>query len=136
MFFYLFEAFSDDCGYQDTIQGTQNKLFAIFMSTIVSVPLANQLQVIWIDVRNIFEVREQPSKMYSWSALVASQIIVEIPYNFLGTGIFFLCWFWTVGFDNSRAGFTYLVMGIFLPLYYTSIGQVRGSFHWSLSCGC
>ena len=109
---------------------------AIFMSLMLGVPLANQLQVAFIDMRNLYEVRERHSKMYSWSALVTSQILIEIPWNILGSSIYFLCWFWTVGFDNSRAGFTYLVMGIFLPLYYTSIGQVRGSFHWSLSCGC
>jgi ATP-binding cassette, subfamily G (WHITE), member 2, SNQ2 len=108
---------------KDTMQGTQNKLFAIFMSSILGVPLANQLQVVFIDIRNIYEVRERPSRMYSWTALVASQIVVEAPYNILGSSIFFFCWFWTVGFDNSRAGYTYLVMGVLFPLYYTTIGQ-------------
>ena len=96
---------------------------AIFMSMIISVPLANQLQVAFIDVRNIFEVRERHSRMYSWTALVTSQILVEIPWNILGSSLYFLCWYWTVGFPTSRAGFTYFVMGIWMPLYYTSIGQ-------------
>ena len=106
-----------------TIQGTQNHLFAVFMSLIISVPLSNQLQVPFIDIRNIYEVRERHSRMYSWTALVTSQILIEIPWNILGSSLYFLCWFWTVGFPTSRAGFTYLVMGIFYPLYYTTVGQ-------------
>ncbi|PIL29236.1 ATP-binding cassette transporter [Ganoderma sinense ZZ0214-1] len=106
-----------------TIQGTQNHLFAVFMSLIISVPLSNQLQVPFIDIRNIYEVRERHSRMYSWTALVTSQILIEIPWNILGSSLYFLCWFWTVGFPTSRAGFTYLVMGVFYPLYYTTVGQ-------------
>ncbi|KAH9911829.1 YDR011Wp-like protein, partial [Epithele typhae] len=106
-----------------TIQGTQNHLFAIFMSMIISVPLANQLQVAFIDMRNIFEVRERHSRMYSWTALVTSQILVEIPWNILGSSLYFLCWYWTVGFPTDRAGFTYFMMGVWFPLYYTTIGQ-------------
>ena len=74
------------------------------MSMIISVPLANQLQVAFIDVRNIFEVRERHSRMYSWTALVTSQILVEIPWNILGSSLYFLCWYWTVGFPNLCSG--------------------------------
>ncbi|KAI0649902.1 pleiotropic drug resistance ABC transporter [Trametes meyenii] len=106
-----------------TIQGTQNHLFAIFMSLIISVPLSNQLQVAFIDMRNVFEVRERHSRMYSWTALVTSQILIEIPWNILGSSLYFLCWYWTVGFPTDRAGFTYFMMAVWLPLYYTTIGQ-------------
>ncbi|TBU44086.1 pleiotropic drug resistance ABC transporter [Dichomitus squalens] len=106
-----------------TIQGSQNHLFSIFMSLILSVPLSNQLQVPFIDIRKIYEVREQHSRMYSWTALVTSQILIEVPWNMLGTSLYFLCWYWTVGFPTDRAGFTYLFMGVIFPLYYTTIGQ-------------
>lgn len=109
---------------KDSIQGTQNKLFSVFMSLILSVPLAGQLQVPFIDLRTIYEVRERPSRMYSWTALVTSQILVELPFNILGSSLYFLCWFWTVfGTDSSRAGYTYLMIGVLTPLYYTTIGQ-------------
>jgi ATP-binding cassette subfamily G (WHITE) protein 2 (SNQ2) len=39
--------------------------------------------------------------------------------------LFFVCWYWTVGFDSSRAGYTYLMYGIVFPMYYSTIGQVR-----------
>lgn len=42
---------------KDTLQGTQNKLFAIFMSIILSAPLSNQLQVPFLETRDIYEIR-------------------------------------------------------------------------------
>lgn len=91
---------------------------------VFSVPLSNQLQVPFIATRNIYEIRERPSRMYSWSALVTSQILIEIPWNILGSTLLYFCWYWTVGFDSSRAGYTYLGLGIVYPLYYTTVGQV------------
>jgi ATP-binding cassette, subfamily G (WHITE), member 2, SNQ2 len=85
----------------DSQQGTQNKLFSIFMGTILSVPLANQLQVPFIHTRNIYEIRERPSRMYDWTALVTSQILVELPWNIMGSSLFFFCWFWTVGYSSE-----------------------------------
>ncbi|TFK38290.1 pleiotropic drug resistance ABC transporter, partial [Crucibulum laeve] len=108
---------------KDSQQGTQNKLFAIFMVTILGVPLSNQLQVPFINTRTIYEIRERPSRMYSWTALVTSQMLIEIPYNILGSSLMFFCWYWTVGFPSSRAGYTWLMMCIAYPLYYTTIGQ-------------
>ncbi|KAJ6624079.1 ABC-2 type transporter-domain-containing protein [Mycena sp. CBHHK59/15] len=104
-------------------QGTQNQLFAIYMATILSAPLSNQLQVPFLAMRNIYEIREGPTKFYSWSALITSAFLSELPWNILGSSMFFICWYWTVGFENSRAGYTYLMLGVVFPLYYTSFGQ-------------
>lgn len=71
-------------------------------------------------MRNIYEIRERPSRIYHWSALVTAQILVELPWNILGSSLFFLCWFWTVGFETSRAGFTYFMYGVLFPIYYTT----------------
>ena len=93
------------------------------MALIISVPLANQLQIPFLSMRSIYEIREQPSKMYSWTALVTSQILVEVPWNIVGSSIFFFCWYWTSGFISDRAGYSYLMMGVLFPIYYTTIGQ-------------
>ncbi|TDL30143.1 hypothetical protein BD410DRAFT_780681 [Rickenella mellea] len=108
---------------KDSIQGNQNKLFAIFMATILVVPLSGQLQAVFIDFRNVYEIRERPSRMYSWTALITSQILVELPWNMLGAVLFFFCWYWTVGFDSHRAGYTFLAYCVVLPCYYTTIAQ-------------
>src|SRR5882762_3448709 len=93
------------------------------MSTINSVSLANQIQVPFLDTRRIYEVRERPSRMYSWTALLTSQILGEIPLNIIGSSIYFLVWYWTVGLPTDRAGYSYFLFGIVFPLYYTTIGQ-------------
>ncbi|KAI0076391.1 pleiotropic drug resistance ABC transporter [Panus rudis PR-1116 ss-1] len=108
---------------KDTLQGTQNKLFAVFMGTIPSVAIAMQLQVPFIATRTIYEIRERPSRMYSWTALLCAQLLAELPWNILSSSLFFLCWYWTVAFPTSRAGYTFLMFGVVFPAYYTSIGQ-------------
>ncbi|KAI0728228.1 pleiotropic drug resistance ABC transporter [Fomitopsis betulina] len=108
---------------KDSVQGTQNKLFAIFMSTILAVPLSNQLQVPFLESRSIYEIRERHSSMYSWTAFLTSQILVELPWNIVGSTLYFLCWYWTVGFPSDRGGFTYLMLSVAFPLYYTTVGQ-------------
>lgn len=96
------------------------------MACIISVPLAQMLQVPFIETRDIYEIRERPSRMYSWTALVSSQILTEIPWNILGSSLFFLCWYWTVGYESTapRVGYVYLSLGVLFPLYYTTVGQV------------
>ncbi|KAF9555317.1 pleiotropic drug resistance ABC transporter [Agrocybe pediades] len=106
-----------------SIQLAQNKLFSIYMAIIVGIPLANQLQVPYVATRTVYETRERPSRMYSWSALVASQILVEIPWNILGSSLFFCLWYWTSHFPTDRGGYAYLALGIIFPLYYTTIAQ-------------
>ncbi|KAF9076400.1 ABC transporter [Rhodocollybia butyracea] len=108
---------------KNTQQGTQNKLFAIYMGTIISVPVANSLQVPFLNMRKIYEIRERPSRMYHWSALVTAQFVAEIPWNMLGSSLFFFCWYWTVGFPSSRAGYTYLLLGVIFPFYYVSFAD-------------
>ncbi|KZS99557.1 uncharacterized protein LAESUDRAFT_620720, partial [Laetiporus sulphureus 93-53] len=44
------------CKAKDNIQGIQNKLFPMFMSTIISSALGNQLQVAFLDMRTMCEV--------------------------------------------------------------------------------
>ncbi|KAF8816092.1 hypothetical protein BYT27DRAFT_7248614 [Phlegmacium glaucopus] len=112
---------------KNTIQGTQNKLFAIFMGTILSAPLGGQLHVPYINMRDIYEIRERSSRMYHWSALTTAQVVMELPWNILGSTLFFLCWYWTVGFEDSRAGFTYLMYGVCFPIYYTTIALAVAS---------
>ena len=106
-----------------SLQGVQNKLFSIFVILILSVPGAQQLQIPFTASRGIYEIRERPSKMYSWSAWVTAQILVELPWNMLGGMLLFFCWYWTVGYPNGRAGYTFFFLTVLMPYYCTTIGQ-------------
>ena len=61
--------------------------------------------------------------MYSWTALVTSQLLVELPWNILGSILLFFTWYFTVGFENNRAAYTFLMLAFIFPLYYTTNGQ-------------
>ena len=61
--------------------------------------------------------------MYSWTSFVTSQILAEVPWNIIGSSLFFFCWYWTMGMPNDRAGYSYLVYAVAFPLYYTTISQ-------------
>ncbi|KAF9242291.1 ABC-2 type transporter-domain-containing protein [Melanogaster broomeanus] len=108
---------------ENTMEGTRDKLLSIFMTSMVAVPLAQQIQAVFIDIRTVYEIRERPSRMYSWTALLTSQILTEIPWNIFGSSLLFICWYWTVGFDTSRTGYLYVMYCVVFPLYYTTLGQ-------------
>ncbi|XP_006455063.1 hypothetical protein AGABI2DRAFT_121012 [Agaricus bisporus var. bisporus H97] len=110
-----------------SIQQNQDKLFAIFMGTVLSAPLGGQVHVPYINTRDIYEIRERPSRMYHWSALTTAQLLCEIPWNIIGASIFFVCWYWTVGFATSRAAFTYFVYGVQFPLFWTTLALTVAS---------
>jgi ATP-binding cassette, subfamily G (WHITE), member 2, SNQ2 len=93
------------------------------MSLVVSAPLANQIQVPFLDTRRVYEIRERPSRMYSWSALVAAQILGELPLNIIGSSIYFFIWYWLVALPTRRAAYTYLMLGVVFPMYYTTFAQ-------------
>lgn len=78
----------------------------------------------YINMRNVYEIRERPSRMYKWTALVTSQLLAEIPWNIVGSSLLFLTLYWLVGIDISRAGYTYLMIGVMFPLYYMTLALV------------
>jgi len=90
---------------------------------VVSAPLSNQIQGPFIDTRHVYEIRERPSRMYSWTAFITAQLLGELPLNITGSSIYFLIWYWIVGFPSSRAGFSYLMLGIAYPMYYSTFAQ-------------
>ena len=75
------------------------------MSLVMGPPVANQIQGVFFNTRRVYEIRERPSRMYSWTALThTAQILGELPLNITGSSLFFLVWYWLVGFPSSRAG--------------------------------
>lgn len=106
---------------KDSISGSQNKLFSVYISTMMIVPLANQIMLNFLVTRNVYEIRERPSRMYSWTALLTSQIIVALPWNVIGSIIYFFIWYWTTGLDTDRAPYTLLMYIVIFPFYYTTV---------------
>lgn len=81
----------------NTIQGLQNQMFAIFNILTVFGQLTQQQMPHFVVQRSLYEVRERPSKVYSWKVFMLSQIIVELPWNTLMAVLMFVCWYYPVG---------------------------------------
>ena len=58
--------------------GLQNSLFSIFMLLTIFSSLVQQIMPRFVIQRSLYEVRERPSKAYSWIAFVTANIAVEI----------------------------------------------------------
>lgn len=51
----------------------------------------------FVTQRSLYEVRERPSKTYSWKFFMLSNIIVEIPYNTVMAIVIWACIYYPVG---------------------------------------
>ncbi|CAK7202027.1 Multidrug resistance protein [Sporothrix eucalyptigena] len=86
-----------------TIQGFQNQMFSIFNLLTVFGQLVQQTMPHFVIQRSLYEVRERPSKVYSWRVFMLSQIIVELPWNTLMSVLMFVCWYYPIGLNANAA---------------------------------
>ncbi|EAS36064.3 pleiotropic drug resistance family protein [Coccidioides immitis RS] len=106
-----------------SLQGLQNQMFAIFMFLILFPNLVQQMMPYFVTQRSLYEVRERPSKAYSWKAFMLSSVLVELPWNTLMAVPAFFCWYYPIGFHRNaiasdavteRSGTMFLLVWIFL----------------------
>lgn len=57
----------------------------------------------FIDQRSLYEVRERPSKAYSWAAFLIANIIVEIPYQIMLGILVWACYYFPIYGANQSA---------------------------------
>ncbi|KAF2830546.1 hypothetical protein CC86DRAFT_162822 [Ophiobolus disseminans] len=81
----------------NTQQGLQNQMFSIFMLLTIFGQLVQQIMPHFVTQRSLYEVRERPSKTYSWKAFMISNIVVELPWNSLMAVLIFFCWYYPIG---------------------------------------
>lgn len=81
----------------NSLQGLQNQMFSIFMLLTIFGNLAQQMMPHFVTQRSLYEVRERPSKTYSWKAFMAANIIVELPWQTLMAVLTFICWYYPIG---------------------------------------
>ncbi|KAI9889725.1 MAG: hypothetical protein M1814_005024 [Vezdaea aestivalis] len=96
-------------------QGAQNVLFSVFMIMTILSTHVGQIMPRFVEQRRLFEVREKPSKAYSWAAFFIANVTVEIPYQIgLAIGVF-AAWYYPIfGIQSSeRQGLQLLYMVVF-----------------------
>ncbi|KAL3480366.1 P-loop containing nucleoside triphosphate hydrolase protein [Aspergillus californicus] len=112
----------------NTQQGAYNRVFSAFMSLIVGPPLGLQVQPRFVALRDVFVHRERESLTYHWLAFVLSAFIVELPYTFMSSLVYWLLWYFPVGYSGtpSRAGYSFLMYELF-GVFATSLAQLCAS---------
>ncbi|VEU19287.1 DEKNAAC100857 [Brettanomyces naardenensis] len=102
----------------NSIQGLQDQMFSIFMFTALFAVLVEQMLPHYVAQRSLYEVRERPSRTFSWVAFILAQITVEIPWMILCGTIAFLCFYFPVDFaHNAEITHDASVRGILLWLF-------------------
>ncbi|KAK0325334.1 hypothetical protein LTR82_003617 [Friedmanniomyces endolithicus] len=109
----------------DSEQGMQNTLYSLFMVTTIFSTLVQQIMPLFVTQRSLYEVRERPSKAYSWKAFIFANIVVEWPYQII-TGILVYATFYypVVGVQSSERQVLVLLLAIVFMLYASSFAHL------------
>ncbi|EED18472.1 ATP-binding cassette transporter, putative [Talaromyces stipitatus ATCC 10500] len=118
----------------NTQQGAYSRVFSAFMALIVGPPLGLQVQPRFVTLREIFLLqeiflhRERESLTYNWLTFVLSAFIVELPFTFITSLVYWLLWYFPVGYfgSASRAGYSFLMYELF-GVFETSLAQLCAS---------
>ncbi|PWY82850.1 hypothetical protein BO70DRAFT_379416 [Aspergillus heteromorphus CBS 117.55] len=110
----------------NTQQGFQNALFSVFLLCVIFTSLVNQITPKFVVQRSLYEVRERPSRVYSWKVFILSQVLVEVPFQIILGICSWACFYWAViGTDQEpeRRGLALLFIVQFF-LYASSTAQL------------
>ncbi|KAL3471633.1 ABC-2 type transporter-domain-containing protein [Aspergillus californicus] len=101
----------------NTQQGFQNALFSIFLLCTIFGTMVNQILPKFVMQRSLYEVRERPSRVYSWKVFILSQVLVEVPWQ-LALGVcVWACFYFSVFGTSTDAESRGLVL-LFIVQFY------------------
>ncbi|KAF2723016.1 hypothetical protein K431DRAFT_311408 [Polychaeton citri CBS 116435] len=106
-------------------QGMQNVLYSMFMVTTIFSTIVQQIMPQFVTQRSLYEVRERPSKAYSWKAFMCANIVVEWPYMIIsGILVFATFYYPVVGVQSSERQGLVLICCIVLFIYASSFAHL------------
>ena len=110
-----------------TVQGLQNQVFSIFLLMTTFTNLDQQIIPQFIQLRAIYEIRERPSRVYSWPVFMLSNILVELPWQTLMSVLLFVSWYFPIGTyrhaDGAEAVLVFLSIWSFM-LFTSTLSQM------------
>jgi ABC-type multidrug transport system ATPase subunit len=101
----------------NTQQGFQNVLFSIFLLCTIFNTLVNQIMPKFVAQRSLYEVRERPSRIYSWKVFILSQMLVEIPFQVCLGICSWACFYWSVFGADQDSERRSLIMLFIIQFY-------------------
>lgn len=94
------------------------------VSTIFST-LVQQIQPLFVTQRSLYEVRERPSKAYSWVAFLIANIVVEIPWQIVsGLVVYATFYYPIVGIQSSERQGLVLILCVALFVYASTFAHL------------
>jgi len=108
-----------------SLTDSRNRMFSIFVSVITGPVLSLSVEPRFIILRDQFLAREKDNRAYSWVAFVMSAILVELPFTLLGGLIYWVLWYYMVGYfgETSRAGYSFVMYELY-SVFVTSLAQL------------
>ncbi|KAJ5972824.1 CDR ABC transporter [Penicillium vulpinum] len=96
----------------NNVASMQDRMFSVFLIILIP-PHRPQLHP-----------REYPSRIYGWFAFCTANVVCEIPAAIISGLIYWLLWYYPVGFptDSANAGYVFLMTMLFF-LFQASWGQ-------------
>ncbi|KAH8664556.1 ABC-2 type transporter-domain-containing protein [Xylariales sp. PMI_506] len=108
-----------------SLAGMQTIQFASFMLITIFSTVVQQIQPVFVTQRSLYEVRERPSKSYSWYVFLIANVLVEIPYQIVMGILAFACFYYPVaGVQSSQRQGLVLLFCIQLFVYAASFAQM------------
>ncbi|GKZ32055.1 hypothetical protein AbraIFM66950_001164 [Aspergillus brasiliensis] len=106
----------------------RGRMFSIFVGVITGPVLSLQIEPRFIILRDQFLARENESRVYHWSVFTISALLVEIPFTLLGGLVYWLLWYYMVGYFtiSTRAGYAFLMYELY-SLFVASIAQLTAA---------
>ncbi|KAK1984440.1 ABC-2 type transporter [Colletotrichum cereale] len=118
---------------RNDIAGMQNRLFsAIIFIFFIPPTVVNSVVLKFFQNRDLWEDRELPSRTYGWVAFCTANVVCEIPMAIVSATIYWLLWFFPVGYPTTAAGYSYLMVLVW-SLFQSSWGQWISAFGPSYS---
>ncbi|KAF3985654.1 hypothetical protein FT663_04945 [Candidozyma haemuli var. vulneris] len=119
-----------------TLQGLQNQMFSVFMFMVVFNTLIQQYLPHFVSQRDLYEVRERPSRTYSWVTFILAVVTAEIPWNIVCGTLAFFVWYYPIGLYNNAVptdtvnerGATMWFAIVCFYIYTSTMGQLCISF--------
>ncbi|RCK63099.1 hypothetical protein Cantr_09762 [Candida viswanathii] len=99
--------------------------------------IIDQMLPFFVRHREVYEVREAPSRTYSWFAFITGQITSELPYQIVVGTLAYFCWYYPVGLYanaeptdtvNSRGVLMWMLITAFF-VFASTFGQLCISFN-------
>lgn len=118
-----------------TVQGVQNQIFSVFLLFLLHSNMVQLIMPHFLESRTLYETRERPSRTYSWTVFVLSNILAELPWHTILAVIQYMTWYYPLGMNRNghtthqrteRAGLMFFLIWSFME-YSSTFSHMLGT---------